>query len=264
MSMSKSSFAPAVVATLLIATLAAAQDDRYGEHLEPEESVFEGHGVTSEGYYSILDEYDRLLVSALVDAYGENVVARVIVVPSFKAETAVGLREKDGTYKVFYLQPDAHLWAVHHLAAGKKALEHPGDADEEQIAWVEENVRALEKAVPADYREVKISKCERDVDAELGKRIHRLWVGMLRGTRYPDVPSSGMDGWTYHFSVRSNDRFGTHTMAGQSRNPPSNSNAGRLVAVAGAMRDFCDNSGRKWLDRLEKRVEELSEHLETE
>ena len=61
---------------------AAAQED----HLAPEDSVIGGT--------AFLSDYDEKVRSLLKDAYANNVVVRMVVIPSFSEEYAIGLVSK--------------------------------------------------------------------------------------------------------------------------------------------------------------------------
>src|SRR6201999_3229424 len=100
----------------LLASPAAAQHRRHAEdHLEPEQSVLGGTDFST--------GYDALVRDLLHDAYGRDVEARMVAVPSFVPEYAVGLRGgklvgkddfktvvKGPPYRIFVLSPQAQIW----------------------------------------------------------------------------------------------------------------------------------------------------------
>jgi hypothetical protein len=49
--------------------------------------------------------------------------------------------------------------------------------------------------------DIKISRIDRKISLDLAIAIQRVWAKALHLTRYPSVPSNGLDGTTYQFSV---------------------------------------------------------------
>ena len=72
-----------------------------GEYLEPEDSLFTG---------IFMPKYFVLVVSALEEAYKEDVRVRVLVFPSFSPEYAVGIRENSEIFTIFRLSLVKQLW----------------------------------------------------------------------------------------------------------------------------------------------------------
>ena len=91
----------------------------YGHHLEPEDSQY--IGGFPDGYD--FAEHARIVSTVFKDAFGSDVLARVVVTPSRSPEYALGINRVQGQYKVFALRSSKHLWAYMSVALWKRNLE---------------------------------------------------------------------------------------------------------------------------------------------
>ena len=91
----------ALVALMLTAPLQA------NEHLEPEYSQFARAGLPSSA--TSLRPYHEIVITVLKGAFDEDVRARLIALPSFTPEYAVGIKEADGVYKIFHLASQSRV-----------------------------------------------------------------------------------------------------------------------------------------------------------
>src|ERR1700722_18850995 len=111
-----------ILAALLLASPAAAQQRWQPEdHLEPDGSILGGTAFSA--------IYDTLVRDLLRDAYDMSVDVRMVALPSFSPEYAVGLRSfetrgagpfksvaKGAPYHIFVLAPEAQIWTYQTIA----------------------------------------------------------------------------------------------------------------------------------------------------
>ncbi|HWM61776.1 MAG TPA: hypothetical protein VNN98_06465 [Rhizomicrobium sp.] len=247
-----------ILAALLLASPAAAQQHRQPEdHLEPEGAILGGTAFSA--------SYDMLVRDLLHDAYDMSVDVRMVALPSFVPEYAVGLRsfETTGTgavkriargapYRIFVLSPQAQIWTYESISSLKRGQEQAFDkiGNSRQQAAITE----LEAKVPTNPHDLKIDRCEADISGVLGDRIVQLWGKMLLATRYSAQYSAGADGVSYHFSA-SVPKAGM--LAGQVWTPDRNSATSTLVTLADAMRAVCEKKATMTeLDRLTTELEQ--------
>jgi hypothetical protein len=212
------------------------------DYLEPEESLFTG---------IFMPDYYEMVLSAFSAAYERDVRARAIVFPSFHPEYAVGISEDDGAYRIFHLQPEKQLWGYKTLEFMKSGRTRVyNDAG---VAGNDEQIKRLEELLPKDPRDVKIERCDVDIDQSLGRRIIETWEMMLRQTRYVQHDTRGTDGITYHFSMRARHQ----DLAGKVWTPPGDSKTGMLASVAETMKRICVTGDEGLTGELERRVDDL-------
>jgi len=105
----------ALAALFAGSALAQPQMPRTEDHLEPESSILGGS--------AFMTGYEMQVQRTLKKAYGFDVAVRMVALPSFLPEYAVGLVSKakqgwSGPYRIFALTPAASLWdlSVHRHA----------------------------------------------------------------------------------------------------------------------------------------------------
>jgi hypothetical protein len=244
----------------LLASPAAAQPRWQPEdHLEPELSVLGGS--------DFLSGYDALVRDLLHDAYDRDVEVRMVAMPSFIPEYAVGLRggktvgkgdfkmtTRGAPYRILVLAPQAQIWTYETITSLKRGQEQAFDKNGKSI---QEAAIAREQAkVPASPHDLKIDHCEAGISDGLGGRIVRAWGKVLLSTRYSRQFSAGTDGATYHFSAFVPN---AGMLAGQVWLPPRDSITGTLVTLADTMRAVCEKRASE--AQLEKVTGELEQRL---
>jgi hypothetical protein len=209
----------ALAATLLFAANLHAQPPKREDHLEPEGSII--GGTASPG------DYEERLHQAFISAYDRQIAVRMVAIPSFVPEYAVGLRRVnpygDGPpYRIFGLQAATSIWL-----AGQKQEHAPQPADS------------------------KVQHCDAAIGDLLGQRIVSVWRKMLMNTRYAQQYQGSADGISLHFGmfVAKVGQFAGALLASD-----RNSATGTLAALANMMRDVC----------VKKTSEGQLEHLTTE
>lgn len=245
------------VALILIGLLTAASAAT-PDHLEPERSILGGDLRRA--------EYHTMVVTALAKAYeNTQVLARVVVLPPFSPEYAVGISKERGDYKIFRLSPEKHLWLYELLRlyeSGSVTVEENGkDATAEHI-------RKLRAELPPSYRNVKLNECEIAIDTDLGERIRKLWKEVLFQTRYyddspKDCPLNATcitfttDATHYHFSMP----FKMRDLSGETKSPDDASSPGKLVAISDLMAKACMSSDQSLLPEIGRQVRLLSARI---
>lgn len=200
-----------------------------GDHLEPEWTPYLGVHM---------DGFDEILVSVFKEAYADDVRARLIVVPSFEPEYALGVKETKGTYRIFLLKPSTHLWYFPYREIVRRGQVQV--LDENGSHPDDETQRRLNATLPDRPEDVPLSHCEIEIAKPVAETLIDIWRGMLVGTRFDEPMPEGVvvvtgDGTTYHFSMKINyDR-----LAGKTWSPGPSSPTGKLVAITDTMRDLC-------------------------
>jgi hypothetical protein len=151
-----------------------------------------------------LDDALRLHKALLKDA-ADHYRARVICEPAFRPRWVVTLVCEKGDRPVFF-------------------VEYAGLEDRKDGEFRAQQARA-------------------PLDRETAEAIQNVWLRTLRAVRYPDVPRTGADGVTYHFSrfvplAGDDPRAPGGWETGQIWTPDPASTTGRLASIGEAMRDF--------------------------
>lgn len=236
-------WAATFLATALVATPALA-----GDHLEPEDSVYSGIASFEPGY-------DQALIASFRDAFEDDVQARAIVEPSFETEFAVGIKETEGHYWIFYQEVSEQLWQYSVLDMMKKGQITSASTDGKSTTLQE--IEKLEKSLPPDPKDVKVIRCEYQIERALGVRIVDVWRRMLLETRYSKEPTMGLDGTIYHFYAKN----GYRRMAGQTWTPDPATKPGILAEMSYDMKKLCTTRDVARLRELETLTNTLSSKL---
>jgi hypothetical protein len=257
-----------ILAAALLANPAAAQSriPLAEDHLKPENSVL--------GDTAIFSDYDTLVRDLLHDAYDMGVDVRMVALPSFFPEYAVGLRsfETRGTgpfktiargapYRIFVLAPEAQIWTYESIAMLKRGEEQVGTWSDKngdsQQAMQKKEIAKLEAKMPANPHDLKIDRCEADISGVLGDRIVEVWRKMVLATHYPAKYDTILDGEFYHFSMVS-PKAGP--ISGQTHSPYRDSATGTLVTLADTMRAVCEKKAT--MTELDQLTTELEQRLQ--
>ena len=211
------------------------------EHLEPEDSRFSG--------IPILDEYNWTVITAFDVNYDFDVKAKVIVMPSFHPEYALGIKKINNDYTVFHYVAEMSYWGYTSLKMMKSEVIQVVEDGELQRDI--EGIKKIESTYPGDFRDIKINRCEASLTPALAIDIIELWNHMLLKTTYAPEYSGGPDGVTYHFS--------NNSMAGQTWSPNPKSEPGKLVDIVRGMISYCNKTNEASI--LESKVKEFRKYL---
>jgi hypothetical protein len=136
------------------------------DHLEPEKSLFNSSPSDQ--------KYHSMVVDAFMEVYDKDVVARVIVLPSFEPEYAIALKKHDKEYTLFMVSPIMQLWAYRIKEEG---IENGKiNQDDQQVERM--------KAVYPTYNDIPLTRCSVEIEADLGDKLLTVWETMLLTTRY--------------------------------------------------------------------------------
>ncbi|HUO89203.1 MAG TPA: hypothetical protein VMU08_08510 [Rhizomicrobium sp.] len=200
-----------LVAILSTPAFAIGPLPRDADHLAPSEEVVAG--------------YEAAVSHVLSRAFAPDVDVIAFVEPAFAPEFAVGMRLKDGTYRVFVLSADEQVWP--HLLKGE-AIDRIG----------------------ANY-------CETPVPAGLAVRIDRVWDAMMRRVGPGAANSVGIDSAHYNFTKIVDGEL----VVGSAWDQQDSTRVGKLQGIAQEMNLLCKTPGRDSLDRLAMRVDALAAQL---
>jgi len=259
-----------IAALFIVAALGLApaypQQER-PDHLMLEDSILSG------GSSLFMRTYDELIVDVLADGYVRDVTLRAVVIPSFSPEYLVGLRSAniEGVgHRVFYLRPTIRLWDYELLNMKQtgeiRSLKGSNPKDDVSKLQAEE-IERLRSRLPANPKDVPLSRCEKPLDTAVAQQVSAAWIGVLLETRYlPADDTDGRDGVTYHFSAFQREVLTGQTvspprfLAGEAWSPPRDSKPGRLSELAETLVRYCD--GKAEATELEKQADALTRRLE--
>ncbi len=207
--------------------------------------------VPPEPVDGVLAEHQARLRTVLKDAYGPDILLRAIVQPSFQLEYAVALRRQGAGFEIVTLQPARHIWAYSAIAILKSG--HGGsfrttgdDFTGELVDTTAESIADLEKDLPANPADLRVSRCAVPVDAAASAALIRAWRRMLLEVRPPKQPQGGTDGTTYSFSMEEGGR----TLTGETWSPRRRTRPARFAAIAAAMFAYCRTRQPKDLQQI--------------
>ncbi len=229
------------VITLLYISVANA-----GEHLEPEDSLFTG--LFMQGYESLVIEY-------LSEAKEKDVRVKVLVFPSFSAEYALGIKENNNKYFIFQVRPKIQIWAHRRMILMKKEQKRALEAGE-SVNYADE-LSELESGLPQDPMKIEKIKCKTEISSRLAESIIAVWKKMLFETKYKKKEGFGLDGTTYHFSMK----VGYKNMAGKVWSPNKKSKTGKLVSLTESMSKVCDSDSSDSTENLSESVQQMVNEL---
>lgn len=219
------------------------------EHLQPEDSQFTRASLPPGA--TLLAPYHEMIINVLAGAFAQDVRARLIAMPSFTPEYALGIKENDGAYKIFHLASEAQLWSYENLRLLHQLADDnvlPSEADH-----IAEAIAEYEAELPGDYHDVKTTYCEMEIPAPLGRDLLAVWEKLLLETRYGDQPPLGRDGIDYHFSMTADGML----MGGKVWEPDPNSKTGAMVSITDTMKNLCLTGDRNLLAQLEPQVTDM-------
>jgi len=238
---------------LTIAFALCAASAMAAEHLVPEDNEFTRADL-SEGAISLAPYYTTV-VTVLEDAFAPDVRARVIAMPSFTPEYAVGIKVNGDRYTIFHIGLDTQLWHYETL----KSLEevNPALLGDSAAKSLNDTLAELRDNLPADFRDVGTKACEFEIAPAIGGTIMAIWNTMLLQTRYAETGNFGRDGTDYHFSMVG----GGQLLAGKVWEPPPDSKTGRLVSIAETMKNLCLTGDTNLIGQLQPQLDALSAQL---
>jgi hypothetical protein len=161
----------------------------------------------------------------LKDVFAADVGLVAIVAPPFAPQYAVGLRVKNGDYRVFSLMAGTQVWP--RLLKGQPV----GDGSQ---------------------------YCEAPVASDLGARIDAIWKAMVRRAGADADPGAGADMARYDFATVVDGRLAV----GSATDRDGDSRVGMLESIAVAMQLFCQSPGAFERERFVSRVDALAVQLQ--
>ena len=208
-----------MLALLVTAEVAAAQ-----ECLEPGQA------------FENLGKYPEYVRRVLADAYGKDVVLRVLMLPSFSPEEVVGIRRRNQEYEVFCIAPRTAVWNTYSIKQIESGEMRTFDVNGKEVPPEKnEELQNLKKNAPSDYRQIKTQRWSRPIPNSLVERIIRLWQQMLLDARSGEDKRMGVDGETYEFAMPLKDH---RVLTAEVWSPEEGSRTGALVKVANALSEY--------------------------
>ena len=196
----------------------------------------------------ILPTYHATLRRVLNEGYQPQVRARVLIVPSFRPERMIGLRQKGEDFEIFSVSPTVHIWKYEIINSLKEGRIRVISGKTER-----DSITELEKDLPKYPTEVPLKRCEVSIDASMAKAIISAWLHMLNSVQEDKTGDIILDGTGYYFSMPVNG----HELVGEVSNPRTSSRTGKLVDLAYLKDEFCQTRRPKELRDLKRLGEEI-------
>jgi len=181
------------------------------------------------------------------EVYRADVLASVIVKPSFSPEIAIGLRAKGNGYELFALTPKEMIWTYSTIASMERGSQHV--MNDKGVDITAREIATLKATVPARPQDLPLQRCAIALQAEPARAILAVWGKMLGEVRADDQPGFGNDGTSYIFSVPGAEA--------EVWEPEKSSRVGLFVTLTEAMYAYCRSGG----DGRLRRVSELAASL---
>ncbi len=221
-----------------------------GGELEPEDSPYSGISMPV---------YTGMVLTVLQDALAPNVLARAIVLPSFQAEYAVGIKREGDNFFAFHLQPQTRVWdykLVEFLERGQ--MQSYRDDGQDGYVLNRNEAARLKATSPDRFQDIKVVSKQIELNPLLARRLVQVWQEMLLRTRYQKTGRAWLDGDTYHFAAKSDTRI----LAGKVHHTPDNGpNVELLVRIADTLKALCLTNDPKRAANLEEQARTLHENL---
>ncbi|XPF94906.1 hypothetical protein ACM9HF_04530 [Colwellia sp. RE-S-Sl-9] len=173
------------------------------EHLYPETSIYARMQVTH--------NYHLFVTKAFEAAYANDVILKVITIPSFDSESALFIKKIENQYSLILLEAEIHYWQIYS------------------------------NNVPVN----PIEKCNISIPNQLAIQLEKIWVSELLKTKYSSNNRLGMDGTTYHFSTprKHDNSIFLAPMAGKTWSPDQGTRMGELVNLIHELKQTCIANG---------------------
>ncbi len=240
-------FAPALMLSAALCVGGALAQD----HLVPIPSVIGGSEFVA--------RYQDMVRTVLHEAFDNDIKARLIVEPSFEAESAVAIRNDGDAWRIVTLAPSVDLWA--YIGAQEEAATEDECRKAGRANCAEPEADKLRASLPPSHHDVKVARCEIAIDPALGAGLLSLWQAMLLRTRFTRPGEDGAlitDGTLYYFSAFGESDF----LAGSAHSPDSDSTPGALVAIADTMAKYCHRRDDAPLADLKRESRALQARLD--
>lgn len=219
---------PFFLFTLLSTFSLAGEPEELGfgepDHLVPDHSVY------AEPF---LMDY-ALMVSELLPPE-EMEVARVLVFPSFDPEYAISIQKTNEKYILEVRQPLKSYWgykSIEFMKSGSTKIIKDG-----QSKIDDEGIARLEKEYPSSPRDLPVNRCSVLLKSSIATDILKIFERELFRVKNPEKDSGGLDGTTYHYSMKK----GLRTLSGQTWSPSSELPTGKLVSITDSLYESCFN-----------------------
>ncbi len=154
------------------------------DHLYPEPSIYGGN--------LFFPDYDQDVVGVFPDALNDDVVLRMIFVPSFIPESAVGIRKRSGRLEIFSIHPSEPVYNYRQRHAGKVKIRPNGKIDGSEILGISRD----------DPKQMPIKTCSIEIPQSAEELLATVWERALRDVHYDGAEVFGADGAVFHFAMR--------------------------------------------------------------
>ena len=200
-----------VLITLLISKLCPAQ-----EHLEPVDSVY--------SRLPVLIEYHLFVTRAFRAAHDQNVLLKVVILPSFYPESVLYIEKRQSTYSLVHLEAEQQYWLIYD--------------DKPDVTPTE--------------------KCRIDIENSFATDLEKIWHTELFNTKHSREFRLGMDGTSYYFSTpikQLSQGNSLPRMTGEIWSPEENTRMALLENLVLVLVNYCTDG--KNLQNMKKSVHDL-------
>ena len=208
------------------------------QSLEPETGILADIG----------GDYENKVRTVFIRGYQDDVVFRMVCMPSWMPEWMTGIQKHGNTYSAFVLRPEKFIWNAQLISNNEQMLKETNDEYTRQSTTAE--LAKLRQEMPEDFRQIKVKTTMVAIDAETAELLAGIWSQMLRCTHYPKEAYRGCDGVGYHFSMWIPDH--RILASGKIWSPKPNTNTSLLVSLGHMLAAYVDASPQERSNILRK------------
>jgi hypothetical protein len=196
------------------------------------------------------DSYLLKARKVFIHAFDNGVVARVLVLPSFRKEFCIGVSAEGEAVEAFVLEASYSIWSTVLVDDCQEEIDTLVLNGENVPPELLGSLKAFKKQA-VEFRTIKAMKRSRSIPRELCEEIKAVWEKVLLDVRHPKEDVNGLDGVSYHFSTFIKGRG---DLSGQTWSPNEGSKMDRLTSLAETIGEYA--RGKVDLTMLKKKLEE--------
>ncbi len=162
------------------------------EHLTPEKDVLAGP-----------NQYHVKISRVFAEPLRHDILVQALFLPSFQLEELIGIRKAKTGFEAFASKPSSQIWTTYNIWQAENGQMTYQD-ERGNVIPPENNpqVQDMKKRAPSSFRDIRVHTARRALPPAVANRIRAVWQDMVLNARTPTERELGLDGETFHFSVR--------------------------------------------------------------
>jgi hypothetical protein len=187
-------------------------------------------------------------------AYREDVILRVVMVPSFRPESIAGIRKTDRGYEAFAIAPQTAIYDTYMLRQYQSGEEQVLD-DIGGKPLPPEKIKELQdlkrQRVPSNYQRIHTQIHSVSISGDLAERVIRTWRRLLIEAKPPDGQVVGLDGDTYRFEL-----LGPKSPGAETWSPTGETQLSPIVKLGIALDEYA--KGNTTAENLKRAIDTIN------